>query len=193
VDKPVLYTDTKASEKCLKNLEHPPRILHLATHDFYLSNGEEESELAVEAPLLLSGLALAGANQGLNGGLDEDGNDGLLYSLEVLELNLQGTELVTLSACDTDQGVIDYSEGVYGLVRAFRIAAGARSVLMTLHPVGDRSAREFMETFYENWLGSPDNPSPSEALHQTRLDFLHHKKLAYRNPAVWSSYVMVGK
>jgi CHAT domain-containing protein len=190
-DKPVLLIGKNASEQRLKKLKQPPRILHLSTHGFYLASGGE-SDLADEAPLLLSGLTLAGANQGLKGGLDKDGNDGLLYSLEVLGLNLQGTELVSLSACDTGKGVIDYSEGVYGLVRAFRIA-GAQSVLMTLRPVGDRSSREFMETFYENWLGSPDNPSPSEALHQTRLDFIRHENLAYRKPVVWSSYVMVGR
>ncbi len=97
-----------------------------------------------EAPLLLSGLALAGANRGLQGLVDENGNDGLLYSIEVLDLNLQGTERVSLSTCNTDKGVIDYSEGVYGLLRAFRTAS-ASSVLMTLRSVGDRSSRDFLE------------------------------------------------
>ncbi len=107
-------------------------------------------------------------------------------------LNLQGTELVSLSACDTGKGVVDYSEGVYGLVRALRIA-GAQSVLMTLRPVGDRSSRDFMEKFYETWLGAQDSPAPSEALHRTRLFFINHEKEEYRDPAVWSSYVMVGR
>ncbi len=180
-----------ASEYNLKNLKHPPRILHLSTHGFYLAN-EEESKLADEAPLLLSGLALAGANNGLQGKLDKHGDDGLLYSLEVLGLNLQGTELVSLSACDTGKGVIDYSEGVYGLVRAFR-TAGAKNVLMTLTPVGDKSSREFMETFYDNWLSSKKNISPAQALHKTRLAFIHHTNPAYRDPAIWSPYVMVGR
>ena len=57
---------------------------------------------ATEEPLALSGLALAGANQGLSGLVDRDtGDDGLLYSLEILSLDLQGTELVSLAACDT--------------------------------------------------------------------------------------------
>ncbi|MCI5148952.1 MAG: CHAT domain-containing protein [Candidatus Electrothrix sp. MAN1_4] len=117
---------------------------------------------------------------------------------------MHGTELVSLSACDTGKGVVDYSEGVYGLVRAFR-TAGAENVLMTLTPVGDKASRNFMETFYNNWL-YPEDPkkkwfdgsrestrSPAEALHQTRLDFIHHENSAYRDPAVWSPYVMVGK
>ncbi|MCI5221029.1 MAG: CHAT domain-containing protein, partial [Candidatus Electrothrix sp. LOE2] len=112
--------------------------------------------------------------------------------------------LVSLSACETGQGVVDYSEGVYGLVRAFR-TAGAKNVLMTLTPVGDEVSKDLMTTFYDNWL-YPDDPekqwfdgakkntrSPAEALHQTRLDFIHHKNPAYRDPAVWSPYVLVGK
>jgi CHAT domain-containing protein len=64
---------------------------------------------------------------------------------------------------------------------------------MTLTPVGDKSSREFMETFYDNWLGSENNISPAQALHQTRLDFINHKNPAYRDPAIWSPYVMVGR
>ncbi len=149
--------------------------------------------LAGQEPLLLSGLALAGANRGLQGLVDDKGDDGLLYSLEVLGLNLQGTQLVSLSACDTGKGVIDYSEGVYGLVRAFRIA-GAQSVLMTLRPVNDEESKDFMVKFYEIWLSSKDVPEPSEALHRTRLYFINHpEEKRYRDPRVWSPYVMVGR
>ena len=184
-----VFLGNDASEYNLKHLKHPPRILHLSTHGFFLEK-EEKSRLADEAPLLLSGLALAGANNGLHGDLDEHGDDGLLYSLEVLGLNLHGTELVSLSACDTGKGVVDYSEGVYGLVRAFR-TAGAKNVLMTLTPVGDKSSRDFMETFYDHYLS--ENLTPSQALHKTRLDFILHENSAYRDPAVWSPYVLVGQ
>ena len=175
-----------ASEYNLKHLKQPPRILHLSTHGFFLAK-EEKSSLADEAPLLLSGLALAGANNGLQGKLDTHGDDGLLYSLEVLGLNLHGTELVSLSACDTGKGVVDYSEGVYGLVRAFR-TAGAKDVLMTLTPVVDKTSKDFMETFYDKWLSSEKNISPAQALHQTRLQFIHDKKPVQD----WAPYVLVG-
>ena len=92
--------------------------------------------------MLLAGVSLAGANAAL----EEDRDDGILYAIEAKGLNLEGTELVVLSACETEQGVIDYSEGVYGLVRAFR-TAGARNVLVTLRPVGDFSTRDFMTAF----------------------------------------------
>jgi len=186
-----VYTQQEATEAQLKNMQTAPRILHLSTHGFFLENSDLKT-WAEEAPLLLSGLALAGANRGLQGMTDKSGDDGLLYSIEALGLNLQGTQLVSLSACDTGKGVQDYSEGVYGLVRALRIA-GAQAVLMTLRPVGDRSSRAFMEHFYETWLSAKDNPSPSEALHRTRLYFINHQNEEYRKPEVWSSYVLVGR
>ncbi|MGR0480302.1 MAG: tetratricopeptide repeat protein [Candidatus Electronema sp. V4] len=186
-EKPTVLIGEDANEHSLKQLSRPPRILHLSTSSFYLAQ-EEQSWLAEEAPLLLSGLALAGANNGLQGKLDQHGDDGLLYSLDVLGLNLHGTELVSLSACETGKGVVDYSEGVYGLVRAFR-TAGAKNVLMTLTPVGDASSRKFMETFYDKWLNSEKNISPAEALHQTRLHFIRDKKPVQD----WAPFVLVGK
>jgi CHAT domain-containing protein len=186
-EKAAVLIGDDASEYNLKHLKQPPRILHLSTHGFYLAQ-DEKSRLAEEAPLLLSGLALAGANNGLQGRVDKHGDDGLLYSLEVLGLNLHGTELVSLSACETGKGVVDYSEGVYGLVRAFR-TAGAKNVLMTLTPVGDKSSRDFMETFYDNWLSSKKNISPAEALHETRLKFIREGKPVQD----WAPFVLVGR
>jgi CHAT domain-containing protein/Flp pilus assembly protein TadD len=190
--KAMVYQGDNATEDRLKTMKHAPRVLHLSTHGFYLSS-EKMDEWAGEEPLALSGLALAGANQGLSGLVDRDtGDDGLLYSLEILSLDLQGTELVSLAACDTGKGVVDYSEGVYGLVRAFR-TAGARSVLMTLHTVDDYEAKDFMIKFYEIWLSSKDNPSPAQALHRTRLYFINRTaKPEYKDPRMWSPYVMVG-
>ena len=106
-------------------------------------------------------------------------------------MNLQGTELVSLSACKTGLGVIDYSEGVYGLIRAFR-TAGAQNVLMTLSPVGDKAAKEFMIKFYEIWLSLPEGTAPSDALNRTWRYFINHPEAKYRDPAFWSPYVMVG-
>jgi CHAT domain-containing protein len=77
---------------------------------------------------------------------------------------------------------------VYGLVRAFR-TAGAKNVLMTLTPVGDKSSRDFMEAFYDKWLSSKKNISPAEALHETRLQFIHDKKPVKD----WAPFVLVGK
>ncbi len=177
-----------ASEAALKGLKTGPKILHLSTHGYYLKNNELEKE----RPMLLSGLALAGANQGRKGFTGPGGEDGILYAMEILGLNLKGTELVSLSACATGSGVLDYSEGVYGLVRAFRIA-GVQSALMTLSPVGDKDARDFMVAFYKNWMEQKDGTHPATALRKTKLDFINHKEARYKNPGFWSPYVLVGR
>nr|VFJ70403.1 MAG: CHAT domain-containing protein [Candidatus Kentron sp. FW] len=102
--------------------------------------------------MALGGLALAGANRGMGGEISPDGEDGVLYALEVQSLNLQGTELVVLSACDTGRGEIDYSDGIYGLTRAFRIA-GAKNILMTLWPLEKGSGLSFFHNdFYRATL-----------------------------------------
>nr|VFK54249.1 MAG: Tetratricopeptide repeat-containing protein [Candidatus Kentron sp. TC] len=189
----------EASEGRLKTLLSPdalpPRVLHLATHGFFLSRKGEGNE----RPLTLSGLALAGANEGM-AGKPTDGEDGVLYALEAQSLNLEGTELVALSACDTGKGEVDYSEGVYGLTRAFRMA-GARNVLMTLWPLNDALAREFMGDFYRNWLGgqgcegkcqATGTPlSPAEALRRTRLAWIKSDDARRRDPKYWAPYVLV--
>jgi CHAT domain-containing protein len=133
-DEPVeVWEGPGASELRLKTLPRPPRVLHLATHGFYQSPEGEPAD----SPMLLSGITLAGANAQLGGKTKH----GILYAIEAQNLNLEGTELVVLSACKTAQGQIDYGEGVYGLVRALR-TAGAKNVLVTLRPVGDRAARD---------------------------------------------------
>nr|VFJ53128.1 MAG: CHAT domain-containing protein [Candidatus Kentron sp. FM]VFJ60569.1 MAG: CHAT domain-containing protein [Candidatus Kentron sp. FM]VFK12989.1 MAG: CHAT domain-containing protein [Candidatus Kentron sp. FM] len=191
----------EAGEGRLKSLlsptARPPRVLHLATHGFFLSNKGGEGAPRPDRPMALGGLALAGANRGMGGKTGPDGEDGVLYALEAQSLNLQGTELVVLSACDTGKGEIDYSDGVYGLTRAFRIA-GAGNVLMTLWPLDDALAREFMADFYCNWLGGERRKRcqgvplpPAEALRQTRLAWIKSDDERRRDPKYWAPYVLV--
>ncbi len=185
-----IWRGINASEPHLKALATPPSVLHLATHGFYLSDNEKLIENTANRPLVLSGLALAGANQGLKGQIGPDGEDGILYALEVQDLNLEDTELVTLSACDTGKGTLDYSEGVYGLVRAFR-TAGARNVLMSLWPLGDQPAREFMARFYRNWLNGPKPKDLAVALRETQLSFIRDENEQLRDPRVWAPFVLI--
>jgi CHAT domain-containing protein len=181
-----VWLGADASESRLKTLATPPRVLHLATHGFYLS----EKSGIVDRSMVLSGLALAGANQGLKGKAGPDGEDGILYALEVQDLNLEDTELVTLSACDTGVGTLDYSEGVYGLVRTFH-TAGARNVLMSLWPLGDRPAREFMARFYRTWLNGPKPKDLAVALRETQLSFIKDENEPLRDPRAWAPFVLV--
>ncbi len=186
---PQRFLGTHATEARLKRIAEPPRILHLATHGFQRSPERQASDGANERPLTSAGLALAGANLGLQGQSSPDGEDGILYALEAQGLNLEGTELVTLSACDTGRGQVDYSEGIYGLVRALRIA-GSRHVLMSLWPVDDALTKEFMVAFYNTWL-SETHGDPGDALHRARLKFIRSEDPQQRDPRHWAPFVLV--
>ncbi len=190
---PRLWLGENATERRLKDLAAPPAVLHLATHGFFLARDEDD---IVDRPMVLSGLALAGANEGLRGETGPDGEDGILYALEAQNLNLGDTKLVVLSACDTGGGkpgtlgALDHSEGVYGLVRAFRIA-GARNVLMSLWSLGDADAREFMERFYNTWLDGTKPKDLAVALRETQRSFIEDSNEKLRDPDVWAPYVLV--
>ena len=179
-----VWSSGNATETRLKLLQTPPRILHLATHAFYL-HGQRE----VERPLTLSGLALGGANAGLEGRVGAGGDDGILYALEAMNLNLQGTELVALSACETGAGILEYTDGLYGLVRAFAIA-GSKRVLVTLWPVDDRQARDFMVRFYRNWLADPD-ADPAKSMLVTKLWYIRNSDTRLRDPTIWAPYTLI--
>ncbi|MBY0231872.1 MAG: CHAT domain-containing protein [Gemmataceae bacterium] len=122
-------------------------IAHLATHG-YFAPGEGTARWH---PLLLSGLALSGANRVPKPGEE----DGILTALEVSETDLSGLELAVLSACETGLGKEAGGEGVLGLQRAFA-AAGARSVVSSLWKVDDEATRALMVRFYSNLRGKGD-------------------------------------
>ncbi len=170
-----VHTDSAASEPALKAL-HQPRLLHLATHGFFKPSLSRE-------PLLQAGLALAGAADTSDHALF--GEDGLLTAYEAQHLDLTGTELVTLSACETGRGQVRGGEGVYGLQRAFALA-GAQAVLMSLWKVSDRVTQEFMGEFYRNWLSGK---SKSDALRLTQQAV----RRAHPEPFYWGAFVLVGK
>lgn len=180
-----LLTGTEAGEARLKGLVEPPRILHLAT-DHVL---RDRDITGLERPLAWSGVALAGANRGLRGEVDASGEDGILYGLEALSLDLDGTELVTLSACDTGRGVMTSVDGTYGLVRAFQIA-GARNVLVSLWQVDDRLTAEFMVDFYRNWLADNAHDEPAAALRATQREWLRSDDERKRDPYYWAPFVL---
>ncbi|PCH92444.1 MAG: hypothetical protein COB85_08140, partial [Bacteroidetes bacterium] len=125
-----LNLGVEASESALKNIEGPS-ILHIATHGFFLKNQLEKADMVMgvnaeksnENPLLRSGLMFAGAAASarrVQANLDEE--DGILSAYEAMLLNLENTELVVLSACETGLGEVRNGQGVYGLQRAFMVA-----------------------------------------------------------------------
>jgi len=112
-------------------------------------------------PMHRSGLALAGAQTTLEawgrGEVPASENDGILTAEEVGTLNLAGTWLVTLSACETASGQARAGEGVLGLRRGF-IQAGAQNLLMTLWPISDDTTVEIMLDFYDRAFKTGNAP-----------------------------------
>src|SRR5262249_50342494 len=171
-----LYIGEGARKSALQRLE-APRMLHIASHGFFL----QDSRVNAENPLLRSGLALAGANLP-----HESSEDGILTALEASALDLWGTKLVTLSACDTGVGEVRNGEGVYGLRRAF-VLAGAETLVMSLWPVSDAIARETMVSYY---TGLRYGLGRGDALRQSKLDML--KRAARQHPYYWASFIQSG-
>ncbi len=197
-----VYTEKQASESTIKK-EKSPRILHIATHGFFLEKLAipEENELTrgiqfndrgkmavafVQNPLARSGLAFSYANQGIKGQKQADGSDGILTALEVIDLNLAGTELVTLSACETGVGEISVGEGVYSLNRAFQ-EAGAKAVLSTLWSISDKGTKLFMQKFYQRFL---NQQSAQQALRETQEEFKNSEQ--WNDPFFWAAFVVTG-
>jgi hypothetical protein len=133
-------------------------------------------------PLLRSGLALAGAN--LRSDLH---SEGILTASEVSSLNLWGTKLVTLSACQTGVGEVKNGEGVYGLRRAV-FMAGAETLVMSLWAVSDAVTREMMTGYYG---GLKEGLGRGDALRRARLAMLGRKNR--QHPFYWASFIQAGE
>jgi len=176
-----VLTRAQATKAAVLQLE-APRVLHIATHGFFIQDPQHK----VANPLLRSGLALSGANLGL-GQAGGTGHDGILTALEASSLNLWGTKLVTLSACDTGVGEVRNGEGVYGLRRAFFLA-GAESLVMSLWPVSDYVTRELMTDYY---TGLKRGLGRGDALRQAELAMLARK--GREHPFYWASFIQAGQ
>jgi len=127
-------------------------------------------------------LFFAGAENNIEGS-SSSSNDGILTAFEAAVLQLDNTELVVLSSCNTGLGKIQNGEGVLGLQRAFRIA-GARSLIMSLWEVEDAATALLMRVFYENWTSGM---SKTEAFHNAQLTL----KTKYPEPFYWGSFILV--
>jgi CHAT domain-containing protein len=196
-----VFFGEQAQERVLAEITESPEILHLATHGFFLEADDtlrkrllkmqRSSEIQVpppgDNPLLRAGLAFAGINSNAQflGDIDTV-NDGVLTALEVLGLNLSGTKLVVLSACETGLGEIHEGEGVYGLRRSFQ-EAGVAEVISSLWEVSDGGTQALMTDFYDRLLDG--NPA-REALRDTQLAMIDSPEWGY--PYIWSAFMIVG-
>lgn len=185
-----VWMEKEASEEQLKKIQQPA-ILHIATHGFFLPNQYvtaqegEEVQKAKQDPMLRSGLLLADCESTLRG---ESGSskkeDGILSAYEAMNLPLDNTDLVVLSACETGVGEIDNNEGVYGLLRAFQ-QAGARFILVSLWKVDDEATQLLMTSFYQFQVNGDDY---NEAFKKART--VVSKK--YPSPYYWGAFVLIG-
>ena len=169
-----------ATEASLKQANRP-RFLHIATHGFFEPINPAE-DVSTDNPLLRSGLVLSGINVGESGSAE----DGIVSALEVSSLNLLGTKLAVLSACETGLGDLSLGEGVYGLRRAL-ILAGSESQLISLWRVQDDTTRDLMVEYYEHLLSGVGR---SEALRQTQLAMLKDEATAH--PYYWAAFINSG-
>ncbi|MBK9641624.1 MAG: CHAT domain-containing protein [Saprospiraceae bacterium] len=198
------FSGTYATEEAFKNIgksASSPRVLHLSTHGFFFPDPNEKKgnkQLAIDNeqnepafkmsdhPMIRSGLILAGGNYAWKEGkpFKEGMEDGILTAYEISQMNLSNTELVVLSACETGLGDIQGNEGVYGLQRAFKIA-GAKYLMMSLWQVPDEETKEFMISFYKNWLNK--KLSIPDAFRTTQNEM----RQRYSNPYLWAGFVLV--
>lgn len=201
-------TGGSATESALRATVQGRRLVHIATHGFvrtdalaglrkrvastaWLGADAERQMAAGYDPMLLSGLAMAGASVRAGGGTD----DGVLTAAEASYLNLRGVELVTLSACQTALGRAESGEGVIGLVQAFQMA-GARCVVASLWRVDDEATRLFMDAFYEGFLDTKAPLSVSAALRRAARKVRASKDPSGRalgGPAFWAPFVAYGR
>ncbi len=137
-----------------------------------------------EDPLLRSGLVLAGSHSPENPPGSRRLEDSLVTALELAGLNLWGTQLVILSACDTGRGDVKRGEGVYGLRRAL-LVAGAETVVTSLWKVNDDATRQLMERYYRHLLaGHGRTRALLEAMRELRRKLPH--------PHYWAAFTALG-
>ena len=212
-DQTEIYTGKEANEEVLRMMK-APKILHLATHGFFLKDIEFSllkspssnrgvsvvksnkknlpiQRMKIENPFLQSGFALAGANNALKsrGSINFDG---VVTAEKILDLKLMGTDMVVLSACNTGVGEVKRGEGVFGLRRAFT-QAGAKSLVMSMWSVPDKETKELMVEFYKNILSGKMNRC--QALKQAVLKEMKvvKKRYGHTNPFFWGAFVFMGE
>jgi CHAT domain-containing protein len=192
-----LYQSSQATEEAVKKLQSP-HILHIATHGYFIEDKkllnsdqvqEDKLKIYYDNPLLRSGLLLANCENDLSQKrIYKNQDDGILTGYEASELNLQNTDLVVLSACQTGLGDAKNEEGVFGLQRAFFLA-GAKSLMLSLWSVDDEATQEFMIAFYDAWINQKMNKRNAFYYAQNKIK----SQERFANPYYWGAFILIGE
>lgn len=184
------YSDAKGNAESFMALSSKaPRILHLATHGFYYTPEDAKNYDYLNGytdAMSLSGLVFAGGNAAWLGKEKAKGVlGGILRASDIANLNLKGTDMAVLSACETAQGKVT-AEGLYGLQRAFK-KAGVGTIVMALCRINDAVTSEFMTTFYKCLTEKENNWDKRKAFERTK-EIIRQK---YHSPYYWAPFVML--
>lgn len=187
----------QATESNVKSVS-APGVLSISTHGFFSPSPKSdykegffmgtETKKASENPMLRSGLFLTGAETFLNSPDDKRSQfseNGILTAFEASQMNLVGTDLVVLSACETGLGEVNNGEGVFGLQRGF-LGAGAGSILMSLWKVDDNATKELMIKFMGKYATGLNKPA---SLRQAQIELMKE----YPQPYYWGAFVLIGR
>lgn len=186
------YLQLEATEAAVKSMKGPT-IVHIATHGYFQQDVDRASIAVNEVnaknnPLLRSGILLAGASPTIKGEVLpnlESNDNGVLTAYEAMNLSLDGTDLIILSACETGLGEVRAGEGVYGLQRSF-LVAGAKALVMSLWKVDDAATQALMTNFYNN-LSKGGSKRAAFKLAQIQL------MTKFKDPYYWGAFVMMGQ
>lgn len=185
-DSATMVSGPQATEKALMDISRP-RVLHVATHGFFLSDTEQRGSgvsghMTPGHPVMLRSGILLSRPEG-QGTRTTSTSDGILTAFEATNMNLQNTDLVVLSACETGTGEVMNGEGVYGLQRAFTIS-GARNLIISLWKVDDATTQKLMTSFYTEWMKTGN----------LKASFIKSQKLlkeSHPEPYYWAAFVLV--
>ncbi|MEZ6152099.1 MAG: CHAT domain-containing tetratricopeptide repeat protein [Pirellulaceae bacterium] len=201
------YLDNQAIEEVLQGAQSP-RIVHLATHGFYVPLEDELRSADFDSraigftsglarlrtdsnPLMRSGIVLAGANR-VTQSKDAEitMEDGWVTALEIASMDFQNTELVVLSACESGLGDVSSGQGLQGIRRAFT-SAGAHSVITSLFEVPDAETRDLMRGFYQTFATTKNRVSAINSAQRQQIA-LRRQEFDAAHPYFWASFVISG-